>query len=153
MERRNNNNKGSHTGAFLLGALAVGAGVGLYNWLKKTNKNEKPDSDDEEIFERSRAIDIPKELGITEDEYTVVLNYISDEYLCTISCDLLYDPYTLKCGHSFNHYGLKQWMDRDKTCPQCREPINSKYIVKNFGLKRVVEARATEILKQHKLNK
>ncbi|XP_066603865.1 E3 ubiquitin-protein ligase TRAIP-like isoform X2 [Prorops nasuta] len=45
---------------------------------------------------------------------------------CVICSDQIlqfHDVYNTKCGHVFHHLCLKQWLDRSKTCPQCRESV------------------------------
>ena len=150
MERRNNRNRSDGSKALVWGALALGAGVLLYKWLKSDEKNENTNSadDDSMLFENAKAIDIPRELGLTDEEYITVINLIEAEYLCSISFDLLYDPYTLRCGHTFNNDCIKDWMKTRNDCPKCRKTINPQYIVKNYTLKRIVERRARDILKK-----
>ncbi|ALC42581.1 nopo [Drosophila busckii] len=36
------------------------------------------------------------------------------------------------CGHMFHHSCLKQWMDRSKTCPQCRNKCTTRNIFRVY---------------------
>ncbi|CAO1410585.1 unnamed protein product [Diamesa serratosioi] len=50
---------------------------------------------------------------------------------CVICSDLFIaaDPiYTTPCGHIFHHPCLLQWLEKSKTCPQCRFKCNQKTI-------------------------
>nr|XP_021187288.2 E3 ubiquitin-protein ligase TRAIP [Helicoverpa armigera] len=49
--------------------------------------------------------------------------------LCTICSDLVNQAesiYVTKCGHVFHHHCLSQWIERSKTCPQCRNKVTDK---------------------------
>lgn len=49
--------------------------------------------------------------------------------LCTICSDLVNQAeniYVTKCGHIFHYYCLVQWIERSKTCPQCRNKVTEK---------------------------
>lgn len=49
--------------------------------------------------------------------------------LCTICSDLINQAesiYVTKCGHIFHHHCLAQWIERSKTCPQCRNKVTDK---------------------------
>ncbi|CAH0596172.1 unnamed protein product [Chrysodeixis includens] len=49
--------------------------------------------------------------------------------LCTICSDLINQAeniYVTKCGHVFHHHCLAQWIERSKTCPQCRNKVTDK---------------------------
>ncbi|XP_026735412.1 E3 ubiquitin-protein ligase TRAIP-like [Trichoplusia ni] len=49
--------------------------------------------------------------------------------LCTICSDLVNQAeniYVTKCGHIFHHHCLAQWIERSKTCPQCRNKVTDK---------------------------
>ncbi|XP_017781704.1 PREDICTED: E3 ubiquitin-protein ligase TRAIP [Nicrophorus vespilloides] len=50
---------------------------------------------------------------------------------CIICSDLFLpssEIYSTKCGHMFHYVCLVQWMDRSKTCPQCRQKCTDKCI-------------------------
>ncbi|KAK6340787.1 E3 ubiquitin ligase [Orbilia brochopaga] len=42
---------------------------------------------------------------------------------CVVCQDLLFEPYSLACGHVFCYSCLKDWFRQKKTCPQCRAPV------------------------------
>uniref|UniRef100_A0A2A4IYB5 RING-type domain-containing protein n=1 Tax=Heliothis virescens TaxID=7102 RepID=A0A2A4IYB5_HELVI len=48
--------------------------------------------------------------------------------LCTICSDLVNQAeniFVTKCGHIFHHHCLAQWIERSKTCPQCRNKVTN----------------------------
>lgn len=60
---------------------------------------------------------------------------------CRVCIRLLYEPYTISCGHTFCYSCLRQWFDRDpthKTCPDCRNEVvhapAPAYLVRKFTL-------------------
>ncbi|KAG6446103.1 hypothetical protein O3G_MSEX004318 [Manduca sexta] len=49
--------------------------------------------------------------------------------LCTICSDLVNQAesiYVTKCGHIFHHHCLAQWIERSKSCPQCRNKVTDR---------------------------
>ncbi|XP_053615301.1 E3 ubiquitin-protein ligase TRAIP-like isoform X2 [Plodia interpunctella] len=49
--------------------------------------------------------------------------------LCTICSDLVNPAENLhatKCGHLFHYHCLSQWIERSKSCPQCRNKVTDK---------------------------
>src|SRR5688572_24732211 len=43
----------------------------------------------------------------------------NENLLCTISGELLVDPITIPCGHTFSRHSLAQWFQQRQTCPLC----------------------------------
>ncbi|KAM8842552.1 bifunctional apoptosis regulator-like isoform 2-T2 [Synchiropus picturatus] len=58
-----------------------------------------------------------------QDPQAVASSICQQELLCHCCYDILLDPTTLTCGHSFCRHCLAQWWDssRKKECPECRE--------------------------------
>lgn len=55
--------------------------------------------------------------------------------LCTICSDLVNSAesiYVTKCGHIFHHHCLAQWIERSKSCPQCRNKVTDKCMFRLF---------------------
>ncbi|KAF3915927.1 hypothetical protein AA313_de0205381 [Arthrobotrys entomopaga] len=42
---------------------------------------------------------------------------------CVVCQDLLFEPYSLGCGHVFCYSCLKDWFRQKKTCPECRARV------------------------------
>ncbi|KAI9744806.1 MAG: hypothetical protein M1818_001731 [Claussenomyces sp. TS43310] len=60
---------------------------------------------------------------------------------CTICDQLLYEPWTLGCGHTYCYSCLCSWFTlnkRKKTCPECRNPVK-QMPAPAFLLKQMVE--------------
>jgi len=61
------------------------------------------------------------------------------DFTCGICGDILADPVTLGCGHSFCHQELQLWFRSNDTCPICRErfpslgaTVREKVILRRF---------------------
>ena len=68
---------------------------------------------------------------------------ISDEYKCQICLDLLVEPTTTVCGHSFCKNCLIQFLESnsEQKCPLCRSPIYQliENINKNISLENIIK--------------
>ncbi|XP_049338081.1 tripartite motif-containing protein 16-like [Astyanax mexicanus] len=69
---------------------------------------------------------------------------VQDELSCSVCLDLLKDPVTIPCGHSFCMVCIKCWDEEDQkkiySCPNCRHTFTSRPVVsKNTMLAEVVE--------------
>lgn len=54
---------------------------------------------------------------------------------CAICSDLLMpsdDIHMTPCGHAFHYACLLQWLQRSKTCPQCRNKCHEKSLIKAY---------------------
>ncbi|XP_023934544.1 E3 ubiquitin-protein ligase TRAIP isoform X1 [Bicyclus anynana] len=55
--------------------------------------------------------------------------------LCSICSDLLNQAeniYVTKCGHMFHYQCLSQWIERSRTCPQCRNKVTERCMYRLF---------------------
>ncbi|XP_026761507.2 E3 ubiquitin-protein ligase TRAIP [Galleria mellonella] len=56
-------------------------------------------------------------------------------FLCTICSDLINQAeniYVTKCGHLFHYQCLAQWLERSKSCPQCRHKVTEKCLFRVY---------------------
>lgn len=69
---------------------------------------------------------------VSEEQQAPVMEAMLEEMRSIISCKicfrLLYEPYTISCGHTYCYSCLSQWFQnnsegRKKTCPGCRAPV------------------------------
>ncbi|XP_056091130.1 tripartite motif-containing protein 16-like [Rhinichthys klamathensis goyatoka] len=71
--------------------------------------------------------------------------FSQDEFLCSVCQDLLKDPVTIPCGHSFCKICITgRWDQEDEkrvySCPQCRQTFRTRHaLAKNTMLAEVVE--------------
>ncbi|KAI9670368.1 MAG: hypothetical protein M1817_004411 [Caeruleum heppii] len=91
---------------------------------------------------------------------TADLESIRAKATCNICIRLLYEPYTLGCGHTFCYSCLCQWFDgkkMNKTCPECRSKVTERpapaYLVKDIVeifINRLDMMPAGETVEQHR---
>ncbi|KAF4071166.1 hypothetical protein AMELA_G00281900 [Ameiurus melas] len=67
-----------------------------------------------------------------------------DQYNCSVCLDLMTDPVTIPCGHSYCRSCIKHYWDRDESrrarCPQCRQDFpTTPALNKNTMLAEILE--------------
>eukprot|EP00048_Salpingoeca_helianthica_P015705 m.228164 g.228164 ORF g.228164 m.228164 type:complete len:387 (-) comp17414_c0_seq1:131-1291(-) len=50
---------------------------------------------------------------------------IDDAFICLICQNVVEDPCECPCGHLFCNSHIMQWLERSRTCPSCREPVQA----------------------------
>ncbi|KAG1931353.1 tripartite motif-containing protein [Pimephales promelas] len=82
---------------------------------------------------------------MSEDRISVDLSVDQDEFLCPVCLDLLKDPVTILCGHSYCKICISGCWDQEDekrvySCPQCRQTFSPRpALAKNTMLAEVVE--------------
>jgi len=63
---------------------------------------------------------------------------IPQEFLCPITQNIMKDPVSLQCGHSFDKEALENWLRMKNVCPTCRKEITVAPTV-NWSLKSLID--------------
>lgn len=73
-----------------------------------------------------------------------------EEFLCSITTDLLLDPVVAADGHSYSRAGITEWMRRGRrTSPRTNEPLADERLVPNHTLR----AQVLEWIEAHRLDR
>ncbi|KAJ0172377.1 hypothetical protein K1T71_012350 [Dendrolimus kikuchii] len=88
------------------------------------------------LIDKNQATALLAELKIAYKKMEEVENEFRQEYntgtmniQCPICNDLISEAdniYVTKCGHLFHYICLCQWIERSKSCPQCRHKVTDK---------------------------
>jgi len=81
---------------------------------------------------------IQRELTKESKQKLASLENIND-LLCTISQELMSMPVETKCGHTFDKIFLEEWIQRNNTCPICRENIDMSSLKVNTTILRKIK--------------
>ena len=54
-------------------------------------------------------------------------NVLKEDNTCSICLELFYKPSKLPCGHYFCIKCLKNWIEKNRACPNCRTKITKGY--------------------------
>ncbi|CZR50691.1 uncharacterized protein PAC_00565 [Phialocephala subalpina] len=94
-----------------------------------------------ELYKSKRREELSTQRG---DKLKADLLHIKSTVTCTICVQLLYEPYTLGCGHTYCYGCLCTWFVQHrhrKTCPDCRT-IVKQVPAQNYTVKTIVELLA-----------
>lgn len=124
---------------------------------KLTERYQASSSQTKAITAGEAASDTASSLAIA---FRQDLESIKTHVTCTICNQLLYEPWTLGCGHTYCYSCLCSWFvsnKRKKTCPDCRAPVTqipaTAYLVKQIVdtfINRSELMPADESTEQHK---
>ncbi|XP_065097931.1 E3 ubiquitin/ISG15 ligase TRIM25-like isoform X2 [Paramisgurnus dabryanus] len=79
------------------------------------------------------------------------ISWAQDQFICPVCLDLLKDPVTIPCGHSYcmsciTNYWNQKDQKRDYSCPQCRQTFKPRPALnKNTILAEMVEKLKTKV--------
>lgn len=67
---------------------------------------------------------------------TSLVSKIDRLCLCNICVELMFEPFTLDCGHSFCYSCLDEWLQQHRSCPECRLAVkripNPSWTIRNI---------------------
>jgi hypothetical protein len=66
---------------------------------------------------------------------------LEEEFICKITCEPMKNPVipNCGCGCSFEESALKDWLSRNNTCPNCREPCSIDRLIPNRTVKNAIQ--------------
>ena len=77
---------------------------------------------------------------ISKNSNLADLDKDDDEFKCPISQEVMRDPVSLACGHTFDRVSINEWLSVSKLCPTCRKQIeNEKSLSTNWLIKNLIE--------------
>lgn len=63
---------------------------------------------------------------------------VPDEYMCTISLDIMKDPVTCNNGNNFDRHVIETWLEEHNTHPLTRQPLHKEDLVRNTELRKQI---------------
>ncbi len=58
-----------------------------------------------------------------------------EEFICSISSEIMKEPVITKCSHTFEESKIKEWLEESSSCPLCRSRIQRTDLILNRALK------------------
>jgi hypothetical protein len=62
-----------------------------------------------------------------------------DAFVCSITCEVMRNPTILRCGHSFEHGALAEWISGSPACPVCRYGATPADMIPNHALRQLID--------------
>ncbi|XP_022993475.1 uncharacterized protein LOC111489474 isoform X2 [Cucurbita maxima] len=64
---------------------------------------------------------------------------IPENFLCSISLELMIDPVIVSTGQTYERYNIQKWIDRgNTTCPKTQEQLQSLILTPNFAMRNLI---------------
>ena len=134
--------QGSSIGATIIGgiigAAAVGLGVGLYSLFsgnKETNKEETTtgQKDDSDILK------IRKKRSLKTKKYTYTDEDNVSSFICPITNEIMEDPVITPDGITYEREAIEEWLINHDTDPMTKNKLSKSNLVANLALKNAIE--------------
>merc|ERR1712142_1369799 len=58
-----------------------------------------------------------------DDSNNLVLELVKTQFTCSICYEVMVEPSSIDCGHTFCAYCITKWMKKKASCPLCRTDI------------------------------
>ena len=71
--------------------------------------------------------------------HNCAMDDIPPQFLCPITQELIQDPVSTLCGHTFERAAIEQWFEGHGTCPADNLPVGVKKVTPNYSLKSSIE--------------
>ena len=116
-------------------AFSIGLGIGRYEdiftWLKDKSANQRYSYLVDRLLDAVRKMDIDETRELLVDFIYFVqgttryrpIRYVGDAFRCPISHEDLKTGdmiLILPCGHKGKYENMKEWVDDNTSCPECR---------------------------------
>ena len=102
-------------------------------------RDEKIDNQEKEIKEVRKLLHFLMQTNNTN---------VSDNFICPLTLELYQDPVITRCGHTFEHLPLIEWLSKHPNCPTCREDVNRNDLSLNRILKDAIQGLGNKPKKQ-----
>ena len=63
-----------------------------------------------------------------------------EEFICSISSEIMKEPVITKCSHTFEESKIKKWLEESSSCPECRSRIQLADLILNRALKGCIQS-------------
>ena len=162
MERNNSDNRKNQesdnreisehgTESMVVGGLALVGVIYLvkevWNFFRKEPEISTIQGDPDRRTQQKRVVNIPKPVTYDEDFLGFLdEQQISNDFICPISQIFMQHPYLIStCGHSFEHIQISEWLNKQSTCPVCKQAATTDDLVLNYSLKNLLESEGKKL--------
>ena len=64
---------------------------------------------------------------------------LRDEFLCPITCEVMFDPVVATDGHTYERSAIEKWLRTSTKSPRGGDPISKNNLVSNLNLKKLIQ--------------
>ena len=70
---------------------------------------------------------------------TNIKKTVPDEFICPMTNDIMNDPVIISDGGVFERIEINKWFKENDTNPLTLKPVNTKIIISNYNLKKLIK--------------